>query len=134
MAGNLEIIFLKMRRLRVPVDIHFRFASTASPIEIKLKFEKLKDDKSDSKYKNADVDIFIDPGTGKVNGTRSPESGIAHWIAKLHTNLHAGKSGRWLVGIFWNCIAGNARLWCHHLSEFCQEKKHHSCTLESGCS
>ena len=50
--------------------------------------------------KTKDLDIFVNPGTGEINGARQPDTGILYWVTKFHTNLMAGKVGRFFVGTF----------------------------------
>ncbi|QSB29204.1 PepSY domain-containing protein [Flavobacterium sp. CLA17] len=75
---------------------HFKFHGENKVLEIKIKPET----KSGKNKKNKDLDLFIDPNNGEINGVRTPESGLLYWVAKLHTNLLAGKIGRYIVGIF----------------------------------
>ncbi|MDR7210092.1 PepSY-associated TM helix domain-containing protein [Flavobacterium piscis] len=75
---------------------HFKFNGENKPFEVKIK--PVKNYAKDKKKK--DLDIFINPANGEINGIREPESGLLYWVAKLHTNLLAGKIGRYIVGLF----------------------------------
>lgn len=48
-------------------------------------------------------EIFIDPATGRIIGTRGGSNDIKHnfiaWLAKFHSSFHAGKTGEWLLGV-----------------------------------
>lgn len=75
---------------------HVRLSGAQSVVEVKIKPEK----KKAGKGKSSDLDVYVDPVTGDINGARAPETGIVDTVTKLHTNLLAGKVGRWIVGIF----------------------------------
>lgn len=59
----------------------------------------------DSLYNNAAKvqEIFIDPYSGAITGTRGGSDDIRHnfmgWLAKFHNSFHAGKAGEWLLGL-----------------------------------
>jgi uncharacterized iron-regulated membrane protein len=72
----------------------YKFREEANVFEVKIKSNKIDDDK------NGDLDIFVDPTSGNINGKRAPDVGLLYWITKLHTNLLLGKSGRLIVGTF----------------------------------
>jgi uncharacterized iron-regulated membrane protein len=73
---------------------HYKFIEKDKVFEVKIKPGKIEHDK------NGDLDIFVDPISGNINGERSNDSGILYWVTKLHTNLLAGKVGRFIVGTF----------------------------------
>ncbi|MWB96489.1 hypothetical protein GON26_19165 [Flavobacterium sp. GA093] len=74
---------------------HFKFNEEDKAFEVKIKPET-----KSSKNKKKDLDFFIDPNNGDINGFRKPETGLLYWVAKLHTNLLGGKIGRYVVGVF----------------------------------
>jgi uncharacterized iron-regulated membrane protein len=43
-------------------------------------------------------EVFTDPSTGKIVGDRDPSGGWNGWLARMHTNLLAGSTGRRVNG------------------------------------
>lgn len=41
--------------------------------------------------------VYVDPGTGKVLGSRDPEGGLTRWMLDIHAGLLLGKTGRPLI-------------------------------------
>lgn len=41
--------------------------------------------------------VYVDPGSGRILGTRDPEGGLTRWMLDIHAGLLLGKTGRPLI-------------------------------------
>lgn len=41
--------------------------------------------------------VYVDPGTGKILGSRDPEGGLTRWMLDIHAGLLLGQTGRPLI-------------------------------------
>jgi len=91
---------------RVPMEVAVNNVKTAYEERPELKISGVNTSPKNSSYifqlqapNKKRTQVFVDPYTGKILGSRQRESGIIDLTFKLHYQLLAGETGRIIVGI-----------------------------------